>query len=51
MVVVVALVLAVAALSLQERQYANELGEKKQSILASLSAADETTTNSSQPAC
>ena len=41
MVVVVALVLAVAALSLQERQYANELGEKKQSILASLSAADE----------
>lgn len=41
MVVVVALVLAVAALSLQERQNANELGEKKQSILASLSAADK----------
>lgn len=41
MVVVVALLLAVAALSLQQRQYANELGEKKQSILASLSATDE----------
>ena len=41
MVVVVAALLAVAALSLQKRQYANELGEKKQSILASLSAADE----------
>jgi len=41
MVVVVALLLAVTALSLQKRQYANELGEKKQSILASLSAADK----------
>ncbi|MDE6445997.1 MAG: FMN-binding protein [Alistipes sp.] len=40
MVVAVALLLAVAALSLQERQNANELNEKKQSILASLSAAD-----------
>ncbi len=40
MVVVVALLLAVAALSLQERQYANELGEKKASILASLGAGD-----------
>ncbi len=40
MVVVVALLLAVAALSLQKRQYANELNEKKQSILASLSATD-----------
>jgi len=41
MVVVVALLLSVASLSLQERQYANELGEKKQSILASLSAGDK----------
>ncbi|MDE5709143.1 MAG: FMN-binding protein [Alistipes sp.] len=40
MVVVVALLLAVAALSLQARQNANELNEKKESILASLSAAD-----------
>lgn len=40
MVVVVATLLAVAALSLQQRQYANELNEKKQSILASLSATD-----------
>ncbi len=40
MVVAVALLLAVAALSLQKRQYANELNEKKQSILASLSATD-----------
>ncbi len=39
MVVVVALLLAVAALSLQARQNANELNEKKESILASLSAA------------
>lgn len=41
MVVIVATLLAVAALSLQSRQYANELNEKKQSILASLSAQDE----------
>lgn len=41
MVVAVAALLAVAALSLQQRQYDNELGEKKQSILASLSATDE----------
>ncbi len=40
MVVVVAVLLAVAALSLQERQYANELNEKKQSILQSLGAQD-----------
>lgn len=40
MVVVVALLLAAAALSLQARQNANELDEKKHSILASLSAAD-----------
>lgn len=40
MVVVVALLLAVAALSLQERQYANELDEKKSSILSSLGAGD-----------
>ncbi|MCM1301876.1 MAG: FMN-binding protein [Bacteroides cellulosilyticus] len=40
MVVVVAALLAVASLSLQARQNANELGEKKQSILASLGAAD-----------
>lgn len=38
MVVIVAALLAVAALSLQKRQYENELNEKKQSILASLSA-------------
>lgn len=41
MVVVVATLLAVASLSLQSRQYANELNEKKQSILASLSAENE----------
>ncbi|WP_418983942.1 NADH:ubiquinone reductase (Na(+)-transporting) subunit C [Alistipes sp.] len=41
MVVVVAALLAVASLSLQSRQYANELNEKKQSILASLSAENE----------
>lgn len=40
MVVVVALLLAVAALSLQPRQYANELNEKKQSILKSLYVAE-----------
>ncbi len=40
MVVVVATVLAVAALSLQKRQYENELNEKKQAIMASLGAAD-----------
>lgn len=38
MVVVVATVLAVAALSLQDRQNANMLGEKKQAILSSLAA-------------
>lgn len=41
MVVVVAALLAVASLSLQSRQYANELNEKKQSILMSLSAEDQ----------
>ena len=41
MVVIVATLLAVAALSLQSRQYANELNEKKQSILSSLSAQGE----------
>lgn len=41
MVVVVAALLAIAALSLQSRQYANELNEKKQSILSSLSATDQ----------
>lgn len=41
MVVVVAALLAVAALSLQSRQYENELNEKKQSILTSLSAQGE----------
>lgn len=40
MVVIVALLLAVAALSLQKRQNENMLNEKKQSILASLSASD-----------
>ena len=41
MVVIVATLLAVAALSLQSRQYATELTEKKQSILSSLSAQGE----------
>lgn len=41
MVVVVAAVLAVTSLSLQQRQYANELNEKKLSILLSLSAVGE----------
>ena len=41
MVVVVAILLAVAALSLQQHQYENVLGEKKQSILMSLSAQDQ----------
>ena len=41
MVVIVATLLAVAALSLQKRQYANELNEKKSSILSSLSAQDQ----------
>lgn len=40
MVVIVAALLAVASLSLQKRQYANELNEKKQAILQSLSAQD-----------
>ncbi len=40
MVVVVALLLAVASLSLKDRQYANELNEKKNSILQSLFAAE-----------
>ncbi len=41
MVVVVAILLAVAALSLQKRQYQNELNEKKTNILQSLGAADQ----------
>lgn len=41
MVVIVAILLSVAALSLQKRQYENILGEKKQSILMSLSAQDQ----------
>lgn len=41
MVVIVATLLALAALGLQKRQYENELNEKKQAILASLSASDE----------
>ena len=40
MVVVVATLLALAALGLQKRQYENELNEKKDAILASLSAGD-----------
>ncbi len=40
MVVVVAVLLAVTSLSLQERQNANRLNEKKSSILTSLSATD-----------
>lgn len=41
MVVIVAALLALAALGLQKRQYENELNEKKQAILASLSASDQ----------
>lgn len=41
MVVVVATLLAVAALSLKERQTSNMLGEKKGAILASLNASTE----------
>lgn len=41
MVILVAALLAVASLSLQKRQYENELNEKKQSILSSLSASGE----------
>ena len=41
MVVIVATLLALAALGLQKRQYDNELNEKKQAILASLSASDQ----------
>ncbi len=41
MVVIVATLLACAALGLQKRQYENELNEKKQAILASLSASTE----------
>ena len=41
MVVVVAVLLAVAALSLKDRQDANILNEKKSAILASLGAADQ----------
>ena len=41
MVVIVATLLALAALGLQKRQYENALNEKKQAILASLSASDQ----------
>lgn len=41
MVVIVAVLLAVAALSLQKRQYENELNEKKNNILQSLNASGE----------
>lgn len=41
MVVVVAVLLAVAAMSLKDRQDANILNEKKNAILASLNAADQ----------
>ena len=41
MVVIVATLLALAALGLQKRQYETELNEKKQAILASLSASDQ----------
>ena len=40
MVVIVAVLLSLAALSLQKRQYANELGEKKNNILQSLGVPD-----------
>lgn len=45
MVVVVAALLAVTALSLQSRQRANTLNEKKEAILASLGAADRSYDN------
>ena len=41
MVIIVAVLLAVAALALKPRQDANDLNEKKQNILASLSAQDQ----------
>ena len=41
MVVVVATLLAVTALALQDRQRANTLNEKKDAILASLGASDQ----------
>lgn len=41
MVVIVATLLALAAMGLKDRQYMNELNEKKQAILTSLSAAGE----------
>ncbi len=41
MVIVVATLLALASLSLHERQYNNQLNEKKQAILTSLSASDK----------
>lgn len=41
MVVIVAVLLSVAAMSLQKRQYENELGEKKINILQSLGAEGE----------
>lgn len=41
MVVIVAVLLAVASLSLQQRQYENELNEKKNNILQSLNASGE----------
>ncbi len=41
MVVIVATILALTALSLKDRQYKNELNEKKQSILSSLGAGAE----------
>lgn len=42
MVVIVAILLSVASLSLAKRQYDNELNEKKVSILQSLGAEDQT---------
>ncbi len=41
MVIVVATLLALASLSLHDRQYNNQLNEKKQAILTSLSASDK----------
>jgi len=51
MVVIVATLLAVAALSLQSRQYANELNEKKQSILRRSRRRVRITTPSSRATC
>lgn len=49
MVVIVAILLSLASLSLQQRQYDNELGEKKSNILQSLGTPTATSTRRSGP--